>query len=106
MIWFRFDVTSLFTNVSLEFIIDIILRQVYDEKPVEVKIPRKELNELLLLCTKNVHFLFNGEIYQQFDGGVMRSPLGPVMAGIVLEDLENTLISTRADILLFWRRYT
>ena len=70
--------TSLFTNVPLEFTIDVILRKVYDEKLVDVKIPRKEMKELLLLCTKSVHFTFNGDIYQQLDGVAMGSPLGPV----------------------------
>ena len=100
-----FDVTSLFTNVPLEFTIDVILRKVYDEKLVDVKIPRKEMKELLLLCTKSVHFTFNGDIYQQLDGVAMGSPLGPVIAGIFMVELENTLIPTLVDKLLFWRRY-
>ena len=60
-----FDVTSLFTNVPLEYTIDVILRKVYEEKLIKTDIPKKEIKELLLLCTKNVHFEFNGETFQR-----------------------------------------
>ena len=42
------------------------------------------MKELLLLCTKNAHFTFKNEIYQQCAGVVMGSPLGPVIAGIFM----------------------
>ena len=60
-----FDVTSLFTNVPLVYTIDVILRKVYKEKLIKTDIPKKEMKELLLLCTKNVHFEFNGETFQR-----------------------------------------
>ena len=85
-----FDVTSLFTNVPFEYTIDII-RKVYEEKLIKTDIPKKEIKELLLLCTKNVHFEFNGETFQQLDDAAMGSPLGPFIAGIFMVELENTL---------------
>lgn len=100
-----FDVTSLFTNVRLQYTIDVILRKIYDEKLINTNIPKKEMKALLLLCTKNVHFTFNGETYQQIDGVAMGSPLGPVIAGIFMVELENTLVPTLSDSLLFWKRY-
>ena len=39
-----------------------------------------------LLCTKNVHFTFNKDIYKQTDGVAMGSPLDPVVADYHLED--------------------
>ena len=82
--------TSLFTNVPFEYTIDII-RKVYEEKLIKTDIPKKEMKELLLLCTKNVHFEFNGETFQQLDGAAMGSPLGPVITRIFMVELENTL---------------
>ena len=52
------------------------------------------MKELLLLCTKNVHFTFNSEIYQESDGVAMGSPLRLVIAGIFMVELEKSLIST------------
>ena len=94
-----FDVTSLFTNVPLEYTIDITLRKIYDDKLINTDIPKKEMKELLLLCTKNVHFTFEGITYQQLDGVAMGSPLGPVLAGIFMVELETTTVPTLTEYL-------
>ena len=52
------------------------------------------MSNLLLLCTKNVHFCFRGNIYQQKDGVAMGSQLGPVLAGIFMVELETKTIPT------------
>ena len=97
--------TSLFTNVPLEYTINVILRKVYEEKLIKIDIPKKEMKELLLLCTKNVHLEFNGKTFQQLDGVAMGSPLGPVIAEIFMVELENTLVSRLKNYLLFWKKY-
>ena len=48
------------------------------------------MKELIYLCTKNVHFSFNNEISMQNDGVAMGSPLGPVLANIIVE-LDRTI---------------
>ena len=96
-----FDVTSLFTNVPLEYTIDVIIRKVYEEKLIKTDIPKKEMKKLLLLYTKNFHFEYNGETFQQFDGVAMGSPLAPVITGIFMVELENTLVSRLKNYLLF-----
>ena len=63
------------------------------------------MESLLYLCTKNVHFSFNDEIYQQTDGVAMGSPLGPIIAGIFMVELENTLVPILSEHLPFWKRY-
>ena len=87
-----FDVTSLFTNVPLDFIIDAILKRIYDKNEVNTNIPKQKMRDLLFLCTKNVHFSYNGDIYIQVDGVAMGSPLGPVLAGIFMVELERTIL--------------
>ena len=47
---------------------------------MQTNIKKNEMQELLLLCIKNVHFIYNDVIYQQCDGVVMGSLLGPVVA--------------------------
>ena len=66
-----FDVKSLSTNVPLEKIIDITLERIYDRKEINTQITRPETKEVLTLCTKNVHFMFDNQVYQQNDGVVM-----------------------------------
>ena len=55
-----FDAKNLFTNVLLLYqTIEILLSKVYQEKKIERSIPKNILRELLYLCKKEVHFMFN-----------------------------------------------
>ena len=63
------------------------------------------MNEMRTLCTKNVHFTFNGDIYLQTDGVAMGPPLGPVLAGIFMVHLETSLIPVLKDQLSFGKPY-
>ena len=69
-----FDVTSIFTNVWLNFTVDVILKRIYDENKVNTNIPKQQMRDSLLLCAKNVRFSYNGDIYTQTDGVAMGSP--------------------------------
>ena len=63
------------------------------------------MRDLLLLCTKNVHFSYDGDIYTQPDGVAMGLPLGPVLAGIFVVELERTILSTLKEHMSPWKRY-
>ena len=60
---------------------------------------------LTILCTKNAHFTFNNEIYQQLDGVAMGSPLGSVIVGIFMVELEKSLIPNLMEHMSPWKRY-
>ena len=45
------------------------------------------MKKLLTICTKNIYFNFNNDIYIQFDGVAMGSPLSQVKAKIFLIEL-------------------
>ena len=100
-----FDVSNLFTNVPLELTIDLILKKVYQKKMIQTKLKKEELRELLELCTKEMHFSFNGKIYQQTDGVCMGSPLGPVLANVFMVHLEETIVPQMLTNMPTWRRY-
>ena len=100
-----FDVTSLFTNVPLDYTIDLILDRIYVRKELETSITKNELKELLILCTKNVHFTYRNEVYIQTDGVAMGSPLGPVLAGIFMVELEREILPELSTVMLPWFRY-
>ena len=88
-----FDVKSLFTSVPLEYTIDIIIKRIFEDHEITTIFTKSEMKKLLTLCTKNVHFSFNNEIYIQIDGVAMGSPLGPVIENIFMVELETTLVS-------------
>ena len=57
------------------------------------------------MCTKEMHFTFDGKVYQQTDGVCMGSPLGPVLANVFMVHLEETIAPTLQDAMPEWRRY-
>ena len=86
-----FDVKSLFTNVSLEYTIGLVLERIYNKGELVTNITRSEMKEMLL-CTKNLHFSYNHDIYIQRDRVAMGSPLGLVLTGIFMMNLERSLV--------------
>ena len=53
-----FDVKALLKNVPLEYTIDLVLKRIYENHDILASIARSVMKEILLLCTKNVHFTF------------------------------------------------
>ena len=78
-----YDVTSLFTNISLQETIDIAINLIFNHN-LNLNITKKELKKLFLFATSQIHFLFNGKFYDQIDGVAMSSPLAPVLANIFM----------------------
>ena len=84
-----FDVTSLFTNVLLHQTIDTILEQIYNGKPINTKLPNNILKNLIKDCCIKTAFSFNGFIRKRKDGVSMASSLVPVIANIIMAELER-----------------
>ena len=83
-----FDVKSLLTNAPLEKTIDITLQKIYDHEEIKTQKTRPEMKELLTLCTKNVHFTFDNQVYQQNDG------VSEMEVLLRLKSIENQQITT------------
>ena len=98
------DVTSLFTNVPLMETVDYIC-QIIERDNLQIDLPKPYIKELLLRCTMNVNFLFNGLIYRQIDGVAMGSPLGPRLANIFMSKLENTILHEEISEFSLYMRY-
>ena len=78
-----YDVTTLFTNIPLQEVIDIAMNLIFDHNP-NLNITQKELKKLFLFATSQTHFIFNSKFYNQIDGVAMGSPLAPVLANIFM----------------------
>ena len=99
-----FDVSSLFTNVSLDETIQICLDKLY-ALPNPPKLPRSALKDLLVFATKKSHFVFDGQYYDQVDGVAMGSPLGPVLANIFMCHFEEKWVMNSSIRPAIWFRY-
>ena len=100
-----FDVKSLLANVPLEYTVDLLLKRIYDNGELSTNTTRSEMKQTLTICTKNVHFTFNGDIYLKTDGVAMDSSLGSVLDGIFMVHLQRSLVPVLKDQLSFWKLY-
>ena len=76
--------------------VDIILDHVYNHKEISTVLTKNEIKKLLTLCTKNIHFTLNNEIYVQNDG---------TLANVFMVELENTLVPRLHQHVKKWRHY-
>ena len=84
-----FDVESLFTNIPVNETIERILERAFKEQEKFHGLDKPTLRKFLDICTKESHFQFNGQYYDQVDGVAMGSPLGPLFANIFMDEFEN-----------------
>ena len=96
---------TLFTNVPLNCTIDMISKRIHEKKKTVTSKAKTEMIEMLMLCTKNVHFTFKCRTYVQTDGEAMDLPLGPVIADIFMIELKKSLLPNLAKYITFWERY-
>ena len=72
---------------------------------MKTSISKNSMHNLLLLCTKNVHFCFGGDKYQQNDGVATGSLFEPVLASIFMFELETKIIPMVMDSISHWQRH-
>ena len=87
-----YDVSSLFTNVPLDETIYILVEKAFKNNWFNVtnklNISKSDLVELLQVAIKSQLFQFDGRLYEQVDGVVMGSALGPLVANAFLCSIE------------------
>ena len=81
-----FDVKSLFTNIPVDFVTDIILKEIYgsDSTKKVYGLTKRQFKNLLVWTTKRPTLNFNGSFYEQIDGVGMGSPIAPAFADIFM----------------------
>jgi len=98
------DVILLFTNVPQDLAMESILnRWTLIEK--KTNIPKDEFIGAIELILSSTYFTFNKKIYRQTFGTPMGSPLSPIIANIVLQDLEKKTLERIDYNILFYFRY-
>ena len=97
-----FDVEALFTNLPLDYTINVILRRIYDNHEIDTNISKTKMKDLLILSTNNIYFSFNGNICIQCNGVAMGSPLGPVLAGIFMVELQQPIVRKLSEDMMLY----
>ena len=79
-----FDVLSLFTNFPCDKPLKNFSDALYVDSDLQPLIPKDVFVELMKNATSSVEFIFNNTMYKQTDKVAMGSPLGPVLANILV----------------------
>ncbi|MEO0687351.1 MAG: hypothetical protein AAFY76_20450 [Cyanobacteria bacterium J06649_11] len=87
-----YDVDSLFTNIPLEEMINLILDQIYVHKKLKPIASKLVFKRLLWKITTDCTFQFNGKFYKQIDGCAMGGPLSVILADICMIKMDNDIV--------------
>ena len=80
-----FDITSLYTNISLKETIDIIINLAFDNESDKFhNFNKSQFKKLLELSLLDTYFVFKDQLYKQINGLAMGQPVAPTMANIFL----------------------
>ncbi|RLU19574.1 hypothetical protein DMN91_008131 [Ooceraea biroi] len=99
-----FDATSLFTNIPKELVIKGIEKRWTMISNV-TKLNLQQFIYAIDVVLSSTSFVFNKQIYEQIFGSPMGSPLSPILADIVLEDLELQCLSDLDFTIPIYYRY-
>jgi len=98
------DVVSLFTNVPTDLIGKSIVKR-WDHIACNTALPLNEFLIAISLIINSTFFTFNNKFFKQIFGTPMGSPLSPILADIVLQDIEEAALSLLPTTLPFYVRY-
>lgn len=103
-IFVSLDVVSLFTNVPIDLALNSINnRWEYIKK--QTKLTQDEFLKAIKFILSSTYFTFNNIIYKQTFGTPMGSPLSPIIADLVMQDLEETVFKSMNKKISLYFRY-
>ena len=102
-----YDVTSLFTSVPIQPVLNIIHQKLTTDQDLKnrTNMTIKHIINLLELCLNSTSFVFQGQYYQQMEGEAMGSPLSPIVANIFMEQFEKEALETAPHPPSLWKRF-
>jgi len=99
-----FDVVSLFTNVPINLVIEII-KDNWSHIESHTNLPLNEFMLAIKFVLDSTYFLFNNRVYKQTYGTPMGSPLSPIVADLILQRLKSSIINDLTSKPIFYYRY-
>ena len=91
-----FDVTSLYTTITIDQAL-LIIRDLleHDEKLTDrTLLSPRQILDLLDILLRTTYFKFSGDFHQQTDGAAMGGPTSAIISEIYMQLLETTAITT------------
>ena len=85
------DVMSLFTNIPIK-LIQKSIEKIWHYIEKFTKLPLEEFKDGIEFLMNNTFFQFNNSFYRQSFGIPMGSPISPILADLVMQDLETNVL--------------
>jgi hypothetical protein len=98
------DVVSLFTNIPVESALESVSNR-WEHIEKACNIPKHEFLLAVQLVLNSTFFCFDNNYYKQNFGTPMGSPLSPIIADFVMQDLESKALNKIGVALPFYFRY-
>lgn len=86
------DVKSLFTNIPLELVLNIIEEQ-WSKISAFTTIDFTFFQDLIRFCFDSSYFSYDNEFYQQIFGMPMGDPVSPILSALVMDHIANEALS-------------
>ena len=99
------DVQSLFTCVPVELAVSVAEERLHDHLQDNCLLSVSDIITLLRFCLNSSEFCSKGLFYRQKFGCPMGSPVSVIVANLVMQHIENKILSNNFCDVLFWRRY-
>ena len=104
-VMYSFDVVSFFTNIPLQFILQLILDTIFKDNIQNFyNLNKQKLNTLLNWAASSTTLQFQGKHYKQVNGIAMGSPIAPMLSDefitYVLEEALSASQQNRPTVLL------
>jgi hypothetical protein len=100
-------VVSLFTNVPVDEVLDVIKDLLTEDQTLAQRCPLQVdgIMELLEMCLRTTYFQVEDKFFQQKDGMAMGNSLSPVVSNIYMEHFEKLALDTTEYKPTKWLRY-
>ncbi len=102
-----FDISSLFTNVQITKPTDILMNLLINDPSLHNRatLDAADVTHLVHFCVTATVFTFRDRLYQQTKGLPIGSPISPVLANILMQWFEDTMLKSAPVIPNVWWRY-
>ena len=98
------DVSSLFTNVPFDLVINGIKKR-WSFIKSSTNLPLEDFQKGIEFLMNNIFFQFDNKYYQQVFGTPMGSPISPMLADLVLQDHEEDVLNKLSLKIYAYYRY-